>query len=130
MVGRRGEAPLVPPYNFRRPNKAITLRERSLVSASGFVRSGRGVLRSARFITRRQTKRAPSTTLETYISMVTRTAPRASSSRVVTETPRNARSVSICVRAWLVSGSVRNEQRAGATSSRDCQTLIPSGSNN
>ncbi len=25
MVGRRGEAPLVPPYTFRRPNKAIAL---------------------------------------------------------------------------------------------------------
>ena len=25
MVGRRGEAPLVPPYKFRRPNKAIAL---------------------------------------------------------------------------------------------------------
>ncbi len=23
MVGRRGEAPLVPPYKFRSPNKAI-----------------------------------------------------------------------------------------------------------
>ena len=26
MVGRRGEAPLVPPYGFRRPNKAMALR--------------------------------------------------------------------------------------------------------
>ena len=26
MVGRRGEAPLVPPYSFRRPNKAMALR--------------------------------------------------------------------------------------------------------
>ena len=26
MVGRRGEAPLVPPYRFRRPNKAMALR--------------------------------------------------------------------------------------------------------
>ena len=25
MVGRRGEAPLVPPYKFRRPNKAMAL---------------------------------------------------------------------------------------------------------
>ena len=25
MVGRRGEAPLVPPYRFRRPNKAMAL---------------------------------------------------------------------------------------------------------
>ena len=25
MVGRRGEAPLVPPYKFRRPDKAIAL---------------------------------------------------------------------------------------------------------
>ena len=25
MVGRRGEAPLVPPYSFRRPNKAMAL---------------------------------------------------------------------------------------------------------
>ncbi len=25
MVGRRGEAPLVPPYNFRRHNKAMAL---------------------------------------------------------------------------------------------------------
>ncbi len=27
MVGRRGEAPRVPPYKFRRPNKAIALPE-------------------------------------------------------------------------------------------------------
>ncbi len=26
MVGRRGEAPLVPPYSFRSPNKALALR--------------------------------------------------------------------------------------------------------
>ncbi len=26
MVGRRVEAPLVPPYRFRRPNKAMALR--------------------------------------------------------------------------------------------------------
>ena len=25
MVGRRGEAPLVPPYKFPRPNKAMAL---------------------------------------------------------------------------------------------------------
>ena len=25
MVGRRGEAPLVPPYSFRRPNKVMAL---------------------------------------------------------------------------------------------------------
>ena len=25
MVGRRGEAPLVPPYKLRRPNKAMAL---------------------------------------------------------------------------------------------------------
>ena len=25
MVGRRGEAPLVPPYSFRRPNKAMAV---------------------------------------------------------------------------------------------------------
>ena len=25
MVGQRGEAPLVPPYRFRRPNKAMAL---------------------------------------------------------------------------------------------------------
>ena len=25
MVGRRGETPLVPPYSFRRPNKAMAL---------------------------------------------------------------------------------------------------------
>ena len=28
MVGRRGEAPLVPPYKLRRPNKVITLGHR------------------------------------------------------------------------------------------------------
>ncbi len=28
MVGRRGEAPLVPPYNFRSPNKAMALSAR------------------------------------------------------------------------------------------------------
>ncbi len=28
MVGRRGEARLVPPYSFRRPNKAMALRYR------------------------------------------------------------------------------------------------------
>ncbi len=27
MVGRRGEAPLVPPYRFRSPNKALVLRD-------------------------------------------------------------------------------------------------------
>ncbi len=27
MVGRRGEAPLVPPYKFRRPNKTMALPE-------------------------------------------------------------------------------------------------------
>ena len=32
MVGRRGEAPLVPPYKFRRPNEAMApaRRRRSL----------------------------------------------------------------------------------------------------
>ncbi len=27
MVGRRGETPLVPPYSFRSPNKAMALEE-------------------------------------------------------------------------------------------------------
>ena len=30
MVGRRGEAPLVPPYSLRRPNKAMALEAMSL----------------------------------------------------------------------------------------------------
>ncbi len=28
MVGRRGEAPLVPPYRLHRPNKAMALQQR------------------------------------------------------------------------------------------------------
>ena len=30
MVGRRGEAPLVPPYKFRSPNKAMALDGRGV----------------------------------------------------------------------------------------------------
>ena len=30
MVGRRGETPLVPPYKFHRPNKALALPHRLL----------------------------------------------------------------------------------------------------
>ena len=39
MVGRRGEAPLVPPYSFRRPNKAMALSLPELPKTSSTVHS-------------------------------------------------------------------------------------------
>ncbi len=47
MVGRRGEAPLVPPYSFRRPNKAMALRLSCVGASSLTLRvdvSGTGLL--------------------------------------------------------------------------------------